>query len=88
MAQTASDIAESAGGVFHRRLEEKKREFIELAQTYTESAAHKLSDEIEKKVGSMVDVLPGGTNVKPLLTSGFQILLAAALTGLLRPSAR
>jgi hypothetical protein len=87
-AQTASSLAESATGVFHQHIAEKKREFFELAQTQITAGASKLSDEIEKKISDTVDALPGSAEVKPLLVSGVQILLATALGALLRPSVR
>jgi hypothetical protein len=88
LGQTASALTESATGVFHQRAEEKKREFVELAQAQIASGAGRLSDAIEKKLVDTFDVLPGGSDVKPLLASGIQILLSAAVSGLLRPSVR
>jgi hypothetical protein len=88
LAQTATTLADSATDVFHRRAEEKKREFVDLAQAQIVCGAGKVSDAIERKIGDTVDILPGGAGIKPLLVSGIQILLSAALGGLMRPAAR
>ena len=38
-----------------------------------------LSDEIGKKLETIIDRVPGGINVRPLIESSIQIALAAAL---------
>ena len=43
-----------------------------------------LSDEIGRKLENVIDRLPGGINVRPLIKSSVQVALAAALEGLLR----
>ena len=47
-----------------------------------------LSDEIGKKLGNVIDRIPGRINVRPLIESSVQVALAAALEGLLRKRAR
>jgi hypothetical protein len=47
-----------------------------------------LSDEIGKKLESVIDRVPGGVNVRPLIESSVQIAQAAALEGLLRKRTR
>jgi hypothetical protein len=47
-----------------------------------------LSDEIEKKLENIIDRVPGGIKVRPLIESSIQVALAAALEGLLRRPSR
>jgi hypothetical protein len=47
-----------------------------------------LSDEIGKKLETIIDRVPGGINVRPLIESLIQVALAAALEGLLRRRSR
>ena len=47
-----------------------------------------LSDEIEKKLENLIDRVPGGIEVRPLIESSIQVVLAAAVEGLLRRRSR
>jgi hypothetical protein len=70
------------------RAEAKRREFVDVAQSQVATGATTLSDEIGKKLENVIDRLPGGIDVRPLIESSVQVALAAALEGLLRRRSR
>ena len=80
----SESIVQSATKVFRERAEAKRREFVDVAQSQVATGATMLSDEIGKKLENVIDRLPGGINVRPLIESSVQVALAAALEGLLR----
>ena len=55
-----------------------------MARAQVATAAAALSDEIENKLEDIVYRVPGGSNVRPLIQSSIQIVLAAAIEGVLR----
>ena len=88
LRDSSDSIVQSATKVFRERAEAKRREFVDVAQSQVATGATILSDEIGKKLENVIDRLPGGINVRPLIESSVQVALAAALEGLLRKRAR
>lgn len=88
VAGTASSLMDAATGVFRRRAEEKKRILIDFAHTSLASGAASIADRIEQTIGDATEIVPGGKELKPLLVSGLEILLAAALDRFVRPRTR
>jgi hypothetical protein len=86
--ESSESILDSATRVFRERAEAKRREFVGVAQAQVASGAAMLSDQIEKRLETVIDRVPGGINVRPLIESSIQIALAAALEGLLRRPSR
>ncbi len=84
MRQSSESIVGSATRVLRERAEAKRRQFVGVAQSQVATGAALLSDEIEKRLESYIDGVPGGIQVRPLIESAIQIALAAALEGLLR----
>jgi hypothetical protein len=84
LRQSSDSIVQSATKVFRERAEAKRREFVDVAQSQVATGATMLSDEIGRKLENVIDRLPGGINVRPLIESSVQVALAAALEGLLR----
>jgi hypothetical protein len=84
LTESSDSILESATRVFRERAEAKRREFVDAAQAQVATGAAMLSDEIEKKLENIIDRVPGGIKVRPLIESSIQVALAAALEGLLR----
>ena len=62
----------------------KQRDFIGAAQTHVAKGASMLSDAIEDKLEDVIDRVPGGSQVRPLIDSTVQMALATALEALLR----
>jgi hypothetical protein len=62
----------------------KRPEFVGTAQAQIASGAAGLSDEIERRLENVIDRVPGGIQIRPLIESAIQIALASALEGLLR----
>jgi hypothetical protein len=88
LRESSESIVQSATNVFRARAEAKRREFVDVAQSQVATGATMLSDEIGKKLENVIDRLPGGINVRPLIESSVQVALAAALEGLLRRRSR
>jgi hypothetical protein len=88
LRESSEAILDSATRVFRERAEAKRREFVDVAQAQVATGAAMLSDEIEKKIENMIDRVPGGIKVRPLIESSIQVALAAALEGLLRRPSR
>jgi len=88
LRESSESILDSATRVFRERAEAKRREFVDVAQAQVASGAAMLSDQIEKKLETFTDRVPGGISVRPLIESSIQIALAAALEGLLRRPSR
>jgi hypothetical protein len=88
LTESSDSILESATRVFRERAEAKRREFVDVAQSQVATGAAMLSDEIEKKLENIIDRVPGGIKVRPLIESSIQVALAAALEGLLRRHSR
>jgi uncharacterized protein (UPF0210 family) len=88
MRESSASILDSATRVFRERAEAKRREFVDVAQAQAAIGAAILSDEIEKKLENIIDRVPGGINVRPLIEASIQVALAAALEGLLRRRSR
>ncbi len=83
LRESSSSLVDSATKVFRERAEAKRREFVGVAQAHVVTGAAKLSDEIERRLENVIDRVPGGTEVRPLIESTIQIALASALEGLL-----
>ena len=88
LRDSSDSIVQSATKVFRERAEAKRREFVDVAQSQVATGATMLSDEIGKKLGNVIDRIPGGINVRPLIESSVQVALAAALEGFLRKRSR
>ena len=88
LTESSSSIVDSATRVLRQRAEAKKLEFIGTAQAHVANGTAKLSDEIERRLESVIDGVPGGVQVRPLISSTVQIALAAALENLLRRRSR
>jgi hypothetical protein len=88
LRESSDSILESATRVFRERAEAKRSEFVDVAQAQVATGAAMLSDEIEKKLENVIDRVPGGIKVLPLIESSIQVALAAALEGLLRRHSR
>ena len=86
--QSSDSLVDSATRVFRERAEAKRQAFVDVAQTQVATGAARLSDEIEKKLGNVIDRVPGGIQVRPLIESALQVALATVLEGLLRGRAR
>jgi hypothetical protein len=88
LRDSSSSLVDSATKVFRERAEAKRREFVGVAQVQVARGAAQLSDEIERRLESVVDRVPGGIEVRPLIASAVQIALASALEGLLSRRSR
>jgi hypothetical protein len=88
LRESSESILESATRVFRERAKAKRREFVDVAQAEVATGAAMLSDEIEKRLENVIDRVPGGIKVRPLIESSIQVALAAALEGLLRRHSR
>jgi hypothetical protein len=88
LTESSDSILESATRVFRERAEAKRREFVDVAQAQVATGAAMLSDEIEKKLENVIDRVPGGIKVRPLIEASIQLALVAALEGLLRKHSR
>jgi hypothetical protein len=84
LRESSESILESATRVFRERAEAKRREFVDVAQAEVATGAAMLSDEIETRLENVIDRVPGGIKVRPLVESSIHVALAAALEGLLR----
>ncbi len=84
LKESSVSIVNSATTVFRERAEAKRREFVDVARSQVATAAATLSDEIDRKLEDLVDRVPGGMSVRPLIVSSLQVVLAAALEGLLQ----
>ncbi len=80
--ETSASLVESATRVLRDRAEIKRREFVNLAQAQIATGAARFSDEVERKLESVIDRVPGGPEVRPLVEAAIQIALSAALEGL------
>jgi hypothetical protein len=83
LKESSSSLVDSATKVFRERAEAKRREFVTAAQAQVATGAAKLSDEIERRLERVIDRVPGGIEVRPLIASTIEIALASALEGLL-----
>ena len=88
LRESSSSLVDSVAKVFRERAEAKRREFVGAAQAQVAIGAAKLSDEIERRLESVIDRVPGGIEVRPLIESTIQIALASALEGLLYKRSR
>ena len=88
MRESAESIVDSATRVLRERAEAKRRQFVDVAQAHVATGAATLSDEIEKKLETVIDRVPGGSSIRPLIESSIQVALAAALEGLMRRPSR
>ena len=82
LRDTSDSLVESATKVLRDRAEIKRREFVDVAQTQIAHGAARLSDEVERKLENVIDRVPGGPEVRPLVSAAIQIALSAALEGL------
>jgi hypothetical protein len=77
--ESSASLVDAATRVFRERAATKQREFMGAAQTHIEKGAAMLSDTIEQKLEDVIDRVPGGSEVRPLIESTVQVLLANAL---------
>jgi hypothetical protein len=88
LKESSESLVDSASRVFRERAALKRRELVRAAQARISAGAERLSDEVERKLDDVVDQVPGGSEVRPLIASAIQLALAAALEGLLRKDSR
>src|SRR5258707_5035076 len=81
---SSSSLVDTATRVFRERAATKQREFIGAAQTQVAKGAAMLSDAIEDKLEDVIDRVPGGSQVRPLIESTVQVALAAALEAIMQ----
>ena len=84
LRETSASLVESATKVLQERAEAKRREFVGVAQAQIATGVARFSDEVERKLENVIDRVPGGTEVRPLIEFAILIALSAALEGLLR----
>jgi hypothetical protein len=84
LRESSSSLVDTATRVFRERAATKQREFIGAAQTHIAKGAAMLSDAIEDKLEDVIDRVPGGSQVRPLIESTVQVALATALEALWR----
>jgi len=82
LRESSASLIDTAMSVFRERAETKQREFIGVAQTHVAKGAAMFSDAIEQKLEDMIDRVPGGSEVRPLIESTVQMALATALEAL------
>jgi hypothetical protein len=82
LRESSSSLVDTATRVFRERAETKQREFMGAAQTHVAKGATMLSDAIEQKLEDVIDRVPGGSEVRPLIASTVQVALASALDAL------
>jgi hypothetical protein len=88
LRESSESLVDSASRVFRERAALKRRELVRAAQAQIAAGAERLSDEVERKLDDVVDRVPGGSEVRPLIAAAIQIALTAALEGLLRKDPR
>jgi Protein of unknown function (DUF3618) len=82
LRESSSSLVDTATRVFRDRAATKQAEFIGAAQTHVASGAAMLSDAIAEKLEDVIDRVPGGSQVRPLIESTVQVALATALEAL------
>jgi hypothetical protein len=82
LRETSASLVESATRVLRDRAEIKRREFVNVAQGQIATGAARFSDEVERRLENVIDQVPGGPEVRPLIEAAIQIALSAALEGL------
>ena len=88
LRESSSSLVDTATRVFRERAATKQRQFIGAAQTHVAKGAAMLSDAIEDKLEDVIDRVPGGSQVRPLIESTVQVALATALEALLQRRSR
>jgi hypothetical protein len=88
LRESSASLVDTATRVFRERAATKQREFMGAAQTHVEKGASMLSDAIEQKLEDVIDRIPGGSEVRPLIESTVQVALATALEALLQKRPR
>jgi hypothetical protein len=84
LRESSASLVDTATRVFRERAETKQREFMGAAQTHVAKGAAMLSDAIEQKLEDVIDRVPGGSEVRPLVESTVQMALAAALEAIMQ----
>jgi hypothetical protein len=88
LRESSASLVDAATRVFRDRVETKQREFMDAAQTHVAKGAAMLSDAIEQELEDVIDRVPGGSEVRPLIESTVQVAIAAALDSLLQKRPR
>ena len=88
LRESSSSLVDTATRVFRERAATKQREFMGAAQTQVAKGAAMLSDAIEDKLEDVIDRVPGGSQVRPLIEFDVQVALATALEALLQRHSR
>ena len=88
LRESSTSLVDTAARVFRERAATKQREFMGAAQTHVEKGASMLSEAIEEKLEDVIDRVPGGSEVRPLIESTVQMALATALEALLQKRSR
>jgi hypothetical protein len=88
LRESSSSLVDAATRVFRERAATKQREFMGAAQTHVARGAAMLSVAIEDKLEDVIDRVPGGSQVRPLIESTVQVALATALEALLQKRPR
>ena len=88
LTESSSSLVEFRDQGARQRAEAKRQEFVGRAQAHVVSGAEQLSDEIERRVETIIGGVPGGNQARPLIASAVQIALAAVLEGLLHRRSR
>ena len=84
LRESSASLVDTATRVFRERAASKQREFICAAQTQVAKGAAMLSDTIEDKLEDVIDRVPGGSQVRPLIESTVQVALTTALEAIMQ----
>lgn len=83
LRETVSALGQSATDVFRERAEQKRREFVGVANSHIESGLSSLADTIEKKLDDVIDVAPVASAARPLISSAIKVLLLGLVESML-----
>jgi hypothetical protein len=79
LPRLSSSLVQSASKVLHERGEARRQQFVNGARARIADGAASIADRIDEAVEDLTSGLPGEASVRPLLQSGIQLLLSAAL---------
>jgi hypothetical protein len=79
LRRVSSSLIQSASKTLHERGEARRQQFVNAARARIADGATSIADRIDEAVEDLTQGLPGEASVRPLLQSGIQLVLSAAL---------
>jgi hypothetical protein len=84
IGQSFADLGDTVTGIIRERARQNSERLLKIAEREVATTTERMADAVEHSLEGWLAKIPAPPAAQPLLTSGAQLLLAAALQAILR----